>query len=51
MDLARLNAMTAAAVLGGEPEALTDDERSAWEEIRDEVRADPEVVWCPVFDC
>jgi len=50
IDLDRLNAMTSAAVLGGEPEALTDDERPTWEAIRDQVRAEPDVVWCPVYD-
>ncbi len=50
-NLDRLNEFTAAAVLGGEPEGLTEDEREDWESIRDEVRANPEVVWSPAFDC
>jgi hypothetical protein len=49
-NLDRLNEFTAAAVLGGEPDGLTEDEREDWEAIRDEVRAEPDVVWCPVFD-
>ena len=52
IDLGRLNEFTAAAVLGREPKGgVTEDEREAWESIRDEVQAEPDVVWGLAFDC
>ncbi len=50
IDVDRLNRFTAWAVNRQEPGPMTEYEAEVFADIKAEVEAEPDVVWCPVCD-
>ncbi len=50
IDVDRLNQFTAWAVNRQEPGPMTEYEAEVFADIKAEVEAEPDVVWCPVCD-